>query len=72
MSFHGLLERTLIRGCVELSVMSMARHIVVADDIYEHLKHLKKPGESFSNVIRRILDCVDNSGLLERSPSAVR
>lgn len=37
----------------------MARHIVVADDIYLRLKALKKPGESFSNVIRRLIEEAD-------------
>ncbi len=38
----------------------MARHIVVADDIYEQLARLKMPGESFSNLIRRLLDRLSN------------
>ncbi len=36
----------------------MAKHIVVADDIYDQLTELKKPGESFSNLIRRLIDCL--------------
>ncbi|HDI74059.1 MAG TPA: antitoxin [Candidatus Korarchaeota archaeon] len=34
----------------------MARTIMVSDDVYEALKREKRPGESFSEVIRRLLD----------------
>ncbi len=30
--------------------------ITISDDVYEKLKALKKPGESFSDVLRRILE----------------
>ncbi|MCF2135891.1 MAG: antitoxin VapB family protein [Candidatus Thorarchaeota archaeon] len=36
----------------------MAKQIVVADDIYDQLMKMKKPGESFSNLIRRLIDCL--------------
>lgn len=28
---------------------------MVSDDVYERLKRIKRPGESFSDVIRRLL-----------------
>ncbi len=34
----------------------MPKTIMVSDDVYESLKKEKKPGESFSDVIRRLLD----------------
>lgn len=33
----------------------MARNIAVADDVYKQLVTLKRPGESFSDVLRRLL-----------------
>ncbi len=33
----------------------MGKVIMVSDEIYEELKRLKRPGESFSDVIRRLL-----------------
>jgi len=33
----------------------MAKSIMVSDDVYEALKKAKLPGESFSDVIRRLL-----------------
>jgi len=36
-------------------VIRVARTIMVSDDVYEALKRLKRPGESFSEVIRRLL-----------------
>jgi predicted CopG family antitoxin len=29
---------------------------MVSDDVYERLKRIKRPGESFSDVIRRLLE----------------
>jgi len=34
----------------------MGRVIMVSDDVYERLKRMKKPGESFSDVINRLLN----------------
>jgi len=34
----------------------MGRVIMIADDIYERLKRMKRPGESFSDVIARLLE----------------
>ena len=33
----------------------MARTIMVSDEVYEMLKRMKLPGESFSDVIKRLL-----------------
>ena len=33
----------------------MARTIMVSDEVYEALKRLKRPGESFSDVIKRLI-----------------
>jgi predicted CopG family antitoxin len=33
----------------------MARNIALADDIYEQLNNMKRAGESFSSLIRRLL-----------------
>ena len=35
--------------------MPMARTIMVSDEVYEELRRAKLPGESFSEVIRRLL-----------------
>ena len=34
----------------------MGKVIMVSDDVYEKLNRIKNPGESFSNVIKRLLD----------------
>ena len=34
----------------------MGKVIMVADDIYERLRRMKRPGESFSDVIARLLN----------------
>jgi len=39
-----------------LVVVFMGRVIKVSDEVYERLKVLKKPGESFSDVILRLLN----------------
>ena len=33
----------------------MARNIAIADEIYEQLKNMKRVGESFSDLLRRLL-----------------
>ncbi|HDD64370.1 MAG: hypothetical protein DRJ32_02625 [Thermoprotei archaeon] len=33
----------------------MARTIIVSDEVYELLKRLKRPGESFSDLIKRLI-----------------
>jgi len=33
----------------------MGKVIMVSDDVYESLRRIKRPGESFSDVIRRLL-----------------
>jgi len=33
----------------------MGKVIMVSDEVYEKLKRMKKPGESFSDVIKRLL-----------------
>lgn len=33
----------------------MAKNIAVADDVYKELKRLKKPDESFSELLRRLI-----------------
>jgi len=38
-----------------LIVVPMGKVIMVSDEVYERLKMLKKPGESFSDVILRLL-----------------
>ncbi len=35
----------------------MPKTIMVSDDVYEALKKEKKPGESFSDVIRKLIEC---------------
>jgi len=41
----------------------MARTIMVSDEVYEMLKKLKRPGESFSDVIKKLIS--RKGGLLE-------
>jgi predicted CopG family antitoxin len=48
----------------------MARNIALADDVYKLLKNMKRAGESFSDLIRRLLktrsnlsDLIGSSGL---------
>ena len=42
----------------------MARTIMVSDEVYEALKRLKRPGESFSDVIKRLIS-IKRGSLLE-------
>lgn len=42
----------------------MARTITIADDVYEALSSLKEPGESFSDVVRRLTEEVNERRLL--------
>ncbi len=34
----------------------MAKNIMISDEVYKHLKSLKRDGESFSDLIRRLLN----------------
>lgn len=34
----------------------MAKNIMISDEIYKHLKSLKRDGESFSDLIHRLLN----------------
>jgi len=36
-------------------IITMARTIMISDEVYETLKKMKLPGESFSDVIKRLI-----------------
>jgi len=38
-----------------MPVVFVGKVIIVSDEVYKHLKTLKRPGESFSDVILRLL-----------------
>lgn len=43
----------------------MTKTITIADDVYEALKSLKEPGESFSDVARRLANAEKRRRLLQ-------
>lgn len=40
--------------CVGIPTLSMTKNISLADDAYDALRRAKRPGESFSDVARRL------------------